>query len=178
MTEIYHPDFTTFETLAAGARLVPVYRRLMADTLTPVLAFQKIREGGRSFLLESVVGGERVARNSFLGTAPFASLRAFGDRVVVERDGQAVESRVTDPLEELESLMRAYPSAPVEGLPSFCGGAVGYAAYDAVRYVEDLPNVPPATFPCPDLCFMLFGELVIFDHINKTVYRIGNRNSC
>ena len=167
---VHRPTFSEFAGLAATHTVVPVYRQLVADTLTPVSAFCKIRGDGWAFLFESVVGGERVGRYSFLGAGPFRTFEAYGNRVR-ERfaNGEIVEHEHTDPLKLLEERIATFRGPNVPGLPRFCGGAVGFAGYDAVRYVEKLPNAPPDDRGIPDLCFGFYGRMVIFDHINKTV---------
>src|SRR6476469_488185 len=167
------PHFPPYEQFAALARthtVVPVYRRLTGDTLTPVSAFKKVEEGDWSFLFESVVGGERVGRYSFLGTGPFRKFEARGTATrTQDGDGPWVEGPAADPLKVLEDTIAAYRAPHLPGLPRFCGGAVGYAGYDTVRYVERLPNAPPDDRGIPDLSFAFHDRMVIFDHINKTV---------
>ena len=170
----YRPTFEEFVELAREASVVPVYRQLIGDTLTPVSAFCKIQEGDWAFLFESVVGGERLGRYSFLGAGPFLRFQAFGSRVRIEQRRPAARRRPQelehpDPLRLLEEKLAAYRAPHVPGLPRFCGGAVGYAGYDAVRYVERLPNPPPDDRGLPDLCFAFYDRMVIFDHINKTI---------
>src|SRR5262249_42861254 len=148
----YYPDLEQFLHLARGAGLVPVYRQLIGDTLTPVTAFCKIQEGDWSFLFESVVGGERLGRYSFLGSGPFLRFQAFGTQV--RSDGrERQELDPADPLLLLEEKLAAFRAPHVPGLPRFTGGAVGYAGYDTVRYVERLPSPPPDDRHLPDLCF-------------------------
>jgi anthranilate synthase component 1 len=172
----YRPTFDEFAALATdGVDLVPVYRQLLSDTLTPVTAFCKIQEGDWSFLFESVVGGERVGRYSFLGTGPFRQFEAYGRRVRTRQDGgKWQESEADDPLRLLESELAGMRAPHVSGLPRFCGGAVGYAGYDTVRYVEHLPDAPPDDRGLPDLCFAFYDRMVIFDHINKTVAAVAH----
>jgi anthranilate synthase component I len=171
----YHPTFEEFVALSREASLVPVYRQLIGDALTPVSAFCKIQEGEWAFLFESVVGGERLGRYSFLGAGPFLRFQAFGRRVVLQpATGPAVELEHPDPLRLLEEKLNAYRAPHVAGLPRFCGGAVGYAGYDAVRYVENLPNPPPDDRGLPDLCFAFYDRMVIFDHINKTIAAVAH----
>ena len=171
---IHRPTFPEFATLAAHT-VVPVYRQLVADTLTPVSAFCKIRGDGWAFLFESVVGGERVSRYSFLGAKPFRTFEAFGNRVREGVAGGALEEHThADPLKLLEERIAEYRGPNVPGLPRFCGGAVGFAGYDAVRYVEKLPNAPPDDRGIPDLCFGFYDRMVIFDHINKTVNAVAH----
>jgi anthranilate synthase component 1 len=171
----YRPSFEEFTALAARASLVPVYRQLVGDTLTPVSAFCKIQEGEWAFLFESVVGGERLGRYSFLGAGPFLRFQAWGDRVVLQpARGPAEELRCSDPLRLLEQKVAACRAPHLPGLPRFCGGAVGYAAYDAVRYVERLPHPPPDDRGLPDLCFAFYDRMVIFDHLTKTVAAVAH----
>ena len=177
----HRPTFAEFTQQARGHTIVPVYRQLVADALTPVSAFAKVRGDGGGFLFESVVGGEKVGRYSFLGSGPFRRVEARGDRVrVKDGDGPWAESSHPDPLKVLEDLIAGYRAPHLPGLPRFCGGAVGYAGYDTVRYVERLPNAPPDDRRVPDLSFAFHDRMVIFDHINKTVLavalaQIGNR---
>src|SRR2546423_1844135 len=166
----YYPTFDQFVELARENSLVPVYRQLVGDTLTPVTAFCKIQEGEWAFLFESVVGGERLGRYSFLGGGPFLSFQSYRNQVRLERAGApAEEFDHPDPLRLLEEKLGRYRAPHIPGLPRFCGGAVGYAAYDAVRYVERLPNAPPDDRHLPDLCFAFYDRMVIFDHLTKTI---------
>src|SRR5437016_910758 len=171
----YYPSFEEFEWLAREAGLVPVYRQLVGDTLTPVSAFCKIQEGDWSFLFESVVGGERLGRYSFLGSGPFLRLEAYDRRVRIEQDQSATEiPEHPDPLRLLEELLAKYRTPHVPGLPRFSGGAVGYAGYDTVRYVERLPHPPADDRGLPDLSFAFYDRMVIFDHVNKTVLAVAH----
>ncbi len=161
-----------FEEFAAGlgtARLAPVYRRLTSDTLTPVLAFERIDSGSGACLFESVIGGERVGRYSFLAADPFFRLEARGSDIARIDAGGTERFQRDDPLAELEELIAQWPAVHWPELPPFCGGAIGYAGYDTVRYVEHLPDAPPDDRGIPDLAFGLFDTMVVFDHITKTV---------
>ena len=171
----YRPTFEEFAVLARDHTVVPVYRQLTGDTLTPVTAFCKVQEGEWAFLFESVVGGERIGRYSFLGAGPFRAFEAYGNRTRT-RDGSGpwVEAEVADPLAVLEKMTAAYRAPNLSGLPRFCGGAVGYAGYDAVRYVERLPNAPPDDRGLPDLCFGFYDRMVIFDHAAKTIQVVAH----
>jgi anthranilate synthase component 1 len=172
----HRPSFEEFRELAKNANLVPVYRQLIGDTLTPVSAFCKIQEGDWSFLFESVVGGERLGRYSFLGSGPFLRFQAYGQRVEIRESAAPVfqELEHPDPLGLLEEKLAALRAPLVPGLPRFCGGAVGYAAYDAVRYVEHLPNPPADDRQLPDLSFAFYDRMVIFDHLNKTIAAVAH----
>ncbi len=165
----HQPDFDTFAQLAQNGDLVPVYRQLLSDTLTPVSAYCKVQWGDSSFLFESVVGGEKIGRYSFLGSDPFLRIDAFGNEVVVTRDGNENRYQADDPLNELATLLDGYRAVHLPGLPRFCGGAVGYAGYDVVRYTERLPNAPEDDRRLPDLSFAFYDRMVVFDQINKTI---------
>ena len=163
------PDFETFKQLAAEHDMVPVYRQLISDTLTPVSAYCKLQWGSHSFLFESVVGGEKVGRYSFLGSDPFLELEAFGNNVRVIDGNETREFESEDPLREIEHQLKSYRAVHLPELPRFCGGAVGYAGYDVVRYCEHLPDAPEDDRELPDMAFALYDRMVIFDHINKTI---------
>ncbi len=168
----YFPAFDEFVDLAKSYNMVPVYRQLMSDLLTPVSAFCKIQEEGSAFLFESVIGGERHGRYSFLGTSPFLRFQAFGKKIIIQEDRpgkRKQEYNADDPLSELQKLLDQYRSPVLGGLPRFTGGAVGYAAYDSVRYVENLPSSPPDDRHLPDFSFGFYDQMIIFDHIQKTV---------
>ncbi|MFM8580797.1 MAG: anthranilate synthase component I, partial [Planctomycetaceae bacterium] len=170
----FFPDLDAFRQLAATSNLVPIYRQLVSDTLTPLSAYSKLQWGQASFLFESVVGGEQIGRYSFLGSDPFLQIDAFGSRVEVTRDGQTEIRESSDPLRDLEECVSKYQAPHVAGLPRFCGGAVGYFGYDVVRYIERLPNAPADDRSLPDLSFALYDRMVIFDQIKKTVLVVAH----
>jgi anthranilate synthase component 1 len=150
---------------------------LTGDGLTPVSAFLKIERSFPSFLFESVVGGEKVGRFSFLGTEPFLRFEARGREFRISQKSDPESSLWTptdDPFVELEALLAKYRAVHLPGLPRFAGGAVGYAAYDAVRYTENLPNTPPDDRGLPDLSFAFYDRMVLFDHIRKTVLVVAH----
>jgi anthranilate synthase component 1 len=172
-------SFEEFTDLAKRGTFVPVCKEIMADLLTPVSAFLKIAEhSDYAFLLESVEGGERVARYSFLGKDPFLVLRASGDRTIVDRSGVTTETR--EPfLATLRALMAHYQSPFVPDLPRFTGGAVGYLGYDATPWFE--PSLmrawPQAGEGGEDLDlagFMLFDTVLAFDHVKHRILVISN----
>ena len=169
------PPFDAFADLARGHTVVPVYRRLTADALTPVSAFRRIDDGDRAFLFESVVGGERIGRYSFLGAGPFRVFEAAGTKTRTRDEaGTWTDADAADPLAVLEEQIAAFRAPHLPGLPRFCGGAVGYAGYDTVRYVERLPNAPPDDRGLPDLSFAFFDRMVIFDHVAKTILVVAH----
>lgn len=163
------PSFDTFAAKANNVDLVPVYRRLVSDSLTPVSAFQKIDRGSCACLFESVIGGERVGRYSFLAVDPYMILEAFQDRVTVTTAKGQQNFSSDDPLNELEKRVCAVRAATFSDLPPFTSGAVGYAGYDVVRYTEHLPHAPKDDRQLPDLSFAFYDQMVVFDHITKTI---------
>jgi anthranilate synthase component I len=166
------PDFRTFERLAEGHQLVPVYRRLLSDALTPVTAFHLLDQGGQACLFESVVGGEKVGRYSFLGVSPFCELLARGNKVTIRGEGGLREYEAADPLNELRDRLAAFKAVHLPELPPFEGGAIGYAGYDVVRYVENLPKAPHDDRQLPDLSFAFYDQMVVFDNVSKTMFVI------
>ena len=173
----YYPSLEEFEKLAEPGRTIPVYRQLLSDALTPVSAYLRIsQDAEHAFLLESVVGGEQIARYSFLGTGPMAVFRACGNQVQITKNGKTEKVQSEDPLKNLEELLASYHGVHVQGLPRFTGGAVGYASYDVVRYYEgeSLPNPPHDDRELPDLLFGLYDSMVIFDHVYKTIKVLCN----
>ncbi len=151
---------------------MPVYRELTSDGLTPVSAFRRVARGAPAFLFESVVGGEKVGRFSFLGAEPYLRFEAKGPEVRLYRGSEAEPFETyqsSDPFEGLQRLIEARRSVTLPGLPRFTGGAVGFASYDSVRYTENLPDAPPDDRGLPDLSFGFYDRMVVFDHIRKTV---------
>ncbi len=170
----HRPTFEEFQSLAARATVVPIYRRVLSDTLTPVTAFCRLDDGQSSFLFESVVGGEKVGRYSFVGSGPFLQLSAWGNEVVVKEGDEERRYSSQDPLKDLAALLQQFRSVSLPGLPPYLGAAVGYAAYDIIRYAEHLPNVPYDDRGLPDLSFAFYDRMVAFDHINKTVVVVAH----
>ncbi len=168
----HYPNFEAFADLAKTHDLVPVYRRLLSDGLTPVSAFQKLDDGKDACLFESVIGGEKVGRYSILATHPFMIINASGNHVTITRDGESESHHSDNPLDDLRQLVQAFKAPQLESLPPFNGGAIGYAGYDVIRYVEDLPHPPENDRQIPDMTFGFYDSLVVFDNVNKTMFVI------
>src|SRR5579863_1515960 len=144
------PDFIEFSKFARQATLVPVVKSVSADLLTPVSAFLSIAQGEPyAFMLESVEGGEKLGRYTFLGVRPFTQLRAKGKQVEIAR-GKKRERREASFVPVLRELLREHSPAQLPGLPPFTAGAVGFVAYDAVRQFEPVPSIARCDLDVPD----------------------------
>jgi anthranilate synthase component 1 len=172
------PDRSGFLELAHRGRLAFVYREVLADADTPVSAYAKLGRGPYSFLLESVVGGEKWAAYSFVGVRPRAVVRARGGEVEVlvpEGPGDGAGFRVTErthvaePVRFLDEYLNKLAPAVPPGLPRFFGGAVGWLGYDIVRSFERLPSDKPDALGLPELCFAITDTVVIFDNLRGTL---------
>ena len=156
----YYPSLEEAEALAGQGNLLPIYREIDADLETPVSAYLKAAQGPYSFLLESVEGGERQGRYSFIGTEPYR----------VMKTGPGQPEGAVDPLEPIKAEMDKFTLVPVAGLPRFHGGAVGYLAYDAIRYFEPrVPDPPADPLGLPESIFMFYNTLLVFDHIKHNI---------
>jgi anthranilate synthase component I len=163
------PPLPQFRELAREATVVPVHREVMADALTPVLAKQTLGRAPGSFLLESVVGGERWARYSFVGIEPIRIVRGVADRFEVVEDGRVHREDGVDAWERLREELGRHRPPEIDWLPRFWGGAVGYVAYDAVRRFE--PTVGEALTRDDDweFCFGIGATVLVFDNVKQTL---------
>ena len=153
---MYYPTLEEVKRHKKDGNLIPIYCELVADLETPVSAFLKVSQGGYSFLLESVEGGEQLARYSFIGTEPY--------KVLVTRGEDK-----TDPLPLIAEELGKYKMVPVSGLPRFCGGAVGYLAYETVTRFEELPSPDRDPLGLPESLFMFLDSMLIFDHVTHKI---------
>jgi anthranilate synthase component I len=168
------PDLREFLRLAKTASLVPVVKSVSADLLTPVSAFLSVAENEpHAFLLESVEGGEKVGRYTFLGARPYMRLVGRGDEVMLER-GRHREQRTGGALQALREVLRQHRPADVPGLPPFTAGAVGYFAYDTVRSLERIPASAQDDLHVPDCVLMFFDRLLAFDHVRHQIHIIAS----
>ncbi len=168
-------SFEEFSELARRGTFVPVCKEIVADLLTPVSAFLKIAEDADyAFLLESVEGGEHVARYSFLGKDPFLILRSKQGRTTIERAGQVTQSDAPF-IDTLRKLMTDFRSPFVPDLPRFTGGAVGYLGYGAASWFEPvLGDLGAGSDGADDAGFMLFDTVLAFDHVQHRILIIAN----
>jgi anthranilate synthase component I len=168
------PDFKTFTSLARQGNLIPVYDTFTADLLTPVGAHLRIAHRAKySFLLESVEGGENIARYTFTGANPDEVFRARGTNCAIESAGR-VQRSVENPIELLRKLSSRYRPVRVPGLPPLIGGAIGYFAYDMVRLIENIPASGADELSLDDCVMMFYRGLVVFDHVRHRVWVIQN----
>jgi anthranilate synthase component I len=184
---VYQPSLGTYKSLATEYSLIPVYREVLADLETPISVFMKLcLEEPGAFLLESVEGGEKVARYSFLGCRPLVTLanvdgesrimegEAAAEYRTVGHGGEGARKLKGEPLGHLRDLMNSFKVHQPAGLPRFFGGAVGYLSYDAVRYYERLPGTPYDDQNLPEALFMITELVVAFDHLKHKLLLIAN----
>lgn len=175
------PSLEQFRSLAARGNLIPVWTDLLADAETPVAAFHKLDSGGYSFLLESAEKSAKAGRYSFVGTEPRVLLESKGSTIRITEDGATRSFETTsDPLAELENLMRAYRWVKPDGLddgdgPRFTGGAVGFLSYNAVHFFEpSVPRQESDPLGIPESLFFLSETVLIFDHHTKRLRVLVN----
>src|SRR5262245_23455273 len=156
------PSLEEVKQLQAQGNVIPVYKSVIADFLTPVSAFLKLeKDRSHAFLLESIEGGERIARYSFLGGDPFLITRF--------RDGQPASF-----IQNLRATMDRFKSVKLSHLPPFTGGAVGYFGYDMVRTIEDIPKTGVDDLGTDDAVLMFYKTILAFDHLRHQIHIISN----
>ncbi len=173
----YYPDREEFLRRAKLGNMTPVFREILADLETPVSAFRKITGGDYSFLLESVEGGERIGRFSFLGSGAQTVVSSKGSEVTVSTPTETRQFNVepgTDVLDVVKQEIERVKYVPDPGLPRFCGGAVGYISYDAVRFFEKLPGNTVDDLNVPDCCLVFTDTLLVFDQVKHRIRAVCN----
>jgi anthranilate synthase component 1 len=169
-----YPDLESFKALSSRGNLIPVYREILADTETPVSAALKLG-GSPSFLLESMIGGEKWARYSFLGSRPSRVLKSWGKKVEIKDNKAGTQRiRVENPVELIKKELAAYKPVDVAGLPRFYGGLVGYIGYDMVRFFEDISDRKKPALRIPDMFLMATDTVVIFDNLKGKMKVVSN----
>jgi len=170
---LLRPDIKEFLRLARQHALVPVVKSVSADLLTPVSAFLAVaRREPYAFLLESVEGGEKIGRYTFLGVRPYLRVSSRGSETRIER-GDKREQRQGNIFETLRELLAERQMAPLPGLPPFAGGAVGFFGYDAVRQLEPVATLAKQDVQIPDCILMFFDRLLAFDHLRHQIHIIA-----
>ncbi|MBI1771097.1 MAG: anthranilate synthase component I, partial [Burkholderiales bacterium] len=168
-----------FKSLAAqGYNRIPMIAEAFADLETPLTLYLKLAQaqngGKNTFLLESVMGGERFGRYSFIGLPANTLVRSFGEKVEVLKNGQVIESREMNPLDFIAEFQARFKVALRPGLPRFCGGLAGYFGYDAVRHVEKrlAGKAPKDDLGLPEIQLLLTEELAVIDNVSGKLYLI------
>jgi len=167
------PSFTEFKKKLKKGNLIPVWQEVLADFDTPVSAFKKIEFGKYSFLLESVEGGEKWGRYSFLGSEPTVIFKSKNGNIEITENGKTKKSK-GNPIDALRDLLSRYKPVADPELPRFHGGAVGYFSYDVVRHVEDLPEIGVDDLGLWDALFMITDSVLVFDNVNHKIKIIYN----
>lgn len=170
----YIPSLEVFREKAGTSNLIPVFREIIADTDTAVSAFLKIDDGKDAFLLESVEGGEKWGRYSFLGTSARLIVRSKGRRTEIISNGTVTVEEETSPLDVLEGMISRYRPASVAGLPRFFGGAIGYLGYDMVRQIERLPEKAADDLGLYDMVFIFTDTMLVFDNVAHKIQVVSN----
>ena len=171
---MYYPDFAGFQKKSREGNLIPVYKEILADLETPLSAFRKIDSGNYAFLLESVEGGEKWGRYSFLGANPSLVFQSKGRSAEIIDSSGVRRISMDDPLNLLKSLLGRFQPVRVEGLPRFYGGLVGYMGYDLVHFMERLPQTASDDLQLPDCIFLLTDTLLIFDNLTHKIKIVSN----
>src|SRR6185312_4129416 len=164
-----------FKALAAqGYNRIPIVLETFADLDTPLSVYLKLANRPFSYLLESVQGGERFGRYSFIGLTAVTRIEVYGDRISLIDNRQRQEIEAGDPLAFIESYLSRFKVSPYPGLPRFCGGLVGYFGYDVVRYIERrlADRATPDTLDTPDILLLLSEELAVVDNLSGKLYLI------
>jgi anthranilate synthase component 1 len=170
----YFPNLTEFKKLSKKGNLIPVYKEILADTDTPVSAFMKLNNCKNCFLLESVEGGEKWARYSFIGLNPSLVFKSRGEKVTLIKNTKKEVIESSNPLAILQGIMQQFKPVELDGLPRFYGGAVGFMSYDMVKFFEDLPETVKDDTDWNDSYFMITDTLVIFDNLKHNVKVVCN----
>lgn len=172
---MYSISRENFIELSSKGNLIPVYREIFADLETPVSSFLKLGDTPYSYLLESVQGGEKWGRYTFIGKDPSIIIRyRQGSVTITEGGAERSYTPHGDPLDELKRLMARYKPVSMPGLPRFYGGAVGFITYDSVRYFEKMPGLAVDDLDTPDAVFAVTDTILIFDNIANTIKVVSN----
>src|SRR5215510_9965121 len=168
------PDFREFQRLAKQGNLIPVYDVFSADLLTPVSAYLRIAQGARySFLLESVEGGEKIARYTFAGAHPEELFR-YGNGACVLENRERLVWEERDPITFLRERVERFRPVRLPGLPPLIAGAIGYFSYDMVRLIEKLPKQLKDEIGLFDAMLMFYHGVIAFDHVQHRLWIVRN----
>jgi anthranilate synthase component 1 len=173
IADMLFPDFNDFKSLTRQGNLIPVYKEILGDIETPVSAFLKLGKKP-AFLLESVTGGEKWARYSFLGIDPAMTLSCTGHKITIRDKKGTSHIETADPLSVIKNLLSRFTPVEVAELPRFSGGFVGYIGYDVVKFFERIPDSPKPSLDMPDIFLMLTDTILIFDNLRQTIKIVSN----
>jgi len=173
MYDMLFPDLDAFKNLTRKGNLVPVCKEILGDTETPVSAFVKLGKKP-SFLLESVTGGEKWARYSFLGIDPALTLSCTGKKVTIRGKRKTSVVETNDPFSVIKDILSGFVAVEIAGLPRLSGGFVGYIGYDTVKFFERVPDSQKPALDLPDIFLMLTDTILIFDNLRQTIKVVAN----
>lgn len=168
-----YPSLQQFQELSNSYRMIPVSMEIEGDTETPITLFKKLCQRGNCYLLESVEGGEKRGRYSYIGRNPLITIKGYDNRALIQQGGHSYTEK-GDVLEITKKIMKTFEAPYMEKLPNFTGGAVGYIAYDVIRKYERLPHINEDDLQVPDIHLLITQEVIVYDHVTQKVIIIVN----
>lgn len=171
---MFYPSLEEVKVLAKNFNIIPITMEVYADMETPISLFKRFEDSKYCFLLESVEGGEKWARYSFIGRNPFLIVKSCDNNTTIEDRNGNVKSEEGNPISVMKRLMETFKGPDLPKLPRFNGGAVGFFGYDLIRYYENLPNVNSDDLKLPDCHFMFTDEVIVFDHLKQKIHIVVN----
>lgn len=171
---MFYPELSQVKALAGNYNVIPIRMEVYADMETPISLFKRFEDSEFCFLLESVEGGEKWARYSFIGRNPFIIAKSSRNKTIIEEKNGNVSIEEGNPVEILKNLMGKFKGADLPMMPRFNGGAVGFFGYDLIRYYENLPNTPEDDLEIPESHFMFADEVIVFDHLKQKIHIVVN----
>ena len=171
---MFTPSLEEVKKLSGKYNMIPVMMEVYADMVTPITIFKQLEREHFCFLLESVEGGEKWARYSFIGRNPFLTIKSYGNKIIIDKRDRGIEETEGNPIEVIKSIIGQYNGAVIPNMPRFNGGAVGFFGYDLIRHYEKLPNMVDDDMKLPECHFMFTDEVVAFDHMKQKIFIIVN----
>jgi anthranilate synthase component 1 len=168
-----YPDYQKFKIVSESSKMVPICLEMEGDIDTPITIFKKLCKNNNSYLLESVEGGDKWGRYSYIGRNPFMIIKSYGDRVMIYKKNEVITKK-GNVLKILKDLMNDYKMAQIDGIADFVGGAVGYIGYDVIRNYEKLKNINFDDIEMPDVHLLLTEEVIVYDHVKQKIKIIVN----
>ncbi|WP_041720388.1 anthranilate synthase component I [Alkaliphilus metalliredigens] len=168
-----YPNLKTFEKVSKGYNMSTIYEEIQGDMETPITLFKKLCKESNCYLLESVERSEKKGRYSYVGRDPFMTIKGHGDEVEIFQNNK-ISTEKGIPLEIVKSIMKAYKTPFMDGMPDFSGGAVGFIGYDTIRNYELLPNVNEEDIKIPEIHLLLTKEVIVYDHLKHKIIILVN----